>query len=69
MARENVRQMGVVTLVQHTAGKNRTFCRAERHGVRGPPTPPEKCVFISGLHPPYTYTTAGTLRCSFTYGG
>ena len=25
--------------------------------------------FPSGLHPPYTYITAGTIRRSFTYGG
>jgi hypothetical protein len=25
--------------------------------------------FPSGMHPPYTYITAGTIRRSFTYGG
>ena len=25
--------------------------------------------FPSGLHPPYTYITVGTIRRSFTYGG
>ena len=60
---------GTPTRTTKFSSSSSTFIRgvlAQRkgfsHGAR------EVC-FPSGLHPPYMYFTAGTVRRSFTYGG